>query len=340
MTTTRKLTKTPSLEKEYQFNELPPVMDKNYFYCFNPRTGTIRIGKIIGKSAITNYTTYKIGSLEFKEFRHLSEDRPSLELSPTPFLKRLKAFMYYKDLMNEYNKYVEAKLKRAKSQKIRYIVSTDIFLCKMTRAASIPYGFKAFDSKEEAIEFSNKGLKTLKTKLDKYIPIFMDAQKELRAIQIRCSGTKTFDDIIVTPKNITEKDILTKIVYKHYKSHVLPEVDEEYITKVNEFLSADVARLSDDTLLSHKECSPRIFPMFIKLDSVKAAKDRLRFINSERLLENIKWYLERLNRVKNYVHSYEPLKKVTGMSNVYFIESNIKNVVEDLNTLIPKLKEK
>lgn len=338
------ITNTKVTEQEFaNISDVPSSIDDDQFYCYNPKTGTIRIGTIVGKSALTDITIYKLGQIEFKEHRLLSKKDPIATFRINPFIKNVKAFINYADLLKKYNEDFLSKLKKKKEQKTRYIVSTDTFVCKMTRAAYIPHGFKTFTSKDEAVDYANKGLKSVKAKLEKYIPMLKDFQKTLLMIEGNCVEDTSFKNLMVTPNNITEKDLLTKIAYKKYKTQFLPEIDESYVTRVAEFITPELAKLNDGTLLDKKECycsdSYNTFPMFIKYDSTNEAKEKLKTIITKRLLDSIKYKLPNLEKLQIFVEKYEPLKKIYGMTTLYFHEHYLKQLIEDLNEAIPKLKE-
>ena len=332
------VTNTQITDREFTITDLPTIIDDNQFYCFNQRTGTIRIGEIIGKSAITNDARYKLGNLEFQDPYLLSKDKPIITFRVNHLVKNVRAFKYYQDFIKEYNEHVISKLKKKKEQKTRYIVSTDTFMCRTTKAKYTPYSFKAFDSKDEATEYAMKGLKSIKTKLDKYIPTLKDMQKQLLAIQGNSIKDKSFDNLMATPKNVSEKDLLTKIVYKHHKTLTWPEVDESYIVRLVKRITPELALLSDGTLLDKKECQPNRFPMLIKFDSVDDAKDKLNAMLTERLANDIKYMLPHLEKLKEFVEKYTPFKRIYGMTNVYYHEKYTKELIEDIQEALPKLK--
>lgn len=332
------VTNTQITDKEFTINDIPAIIDDNQFYCFNPKTGTVRIGEIIGKSALRSETRYKLGHFEFKDYRTLSNDNPIVTFRINSLIKNVKAYKNYQDFIKEYNEHVISKLKKKKEQKTRYIVSTDTFMCRTTKAKYTPYSFKAFDSKDEATEYAMKGLKSIKTKLDKYIPTLKDMQKQLLAIQGNSIKDKSFDNLMATPKNVSEKDLLTKIVYKRYKILTWPEVDESYIVRLVKRITPELALLSDGTLLDKKECQANSFPMLIKLDSVDDAKDKLNAMLTERLANDIKYNLPHLEKLKEFVEKYTPFKRIYGMANVYFQEKYTKELIEDIQEALPKLK--
>ena len=319
--------------------DIPEKLEDDQFYCFNKKNGDITIGEIIGVSVTSNWAMYKIGTREIKINYVFSEYTKSFNINNDE-----TAFKDYKELLDAYGKYAEKKVKKAAASRItRYVVNKETFLCRQTRGGYIAYAEKVFDTKQEATEFAEKGLATLSKKVLKYHTILSDIKKQLTELmpgQHSYKGIVQSNDdednmskIMATPKNLTEKDFIGRIIYKHYKTLNLPTVDESYIVTINKRICPEIVKLSDGTLLAQSDCRVYVSPVLFKFHLMDAAKEICRRRAIKRILNGIDNILDALKRLEKHAQNYHPFMPNYSTS-PYFGEKWIKEMIEDSQQII------
>ena len=317
---------------------IPFELEKDQFYCYNTKNGKVSIGEIIGASALSNLTMYKVNGQQIDSYSRFSDDYSMIRLG-----RDLKAFNNYKDFIDDYQKYIDSKLKKAVTNKTKYIVNKSIFTCKKTRSNFVASSWKTFETRQEALDYANKGIVALEKKILKYEPIIANIKDKLHSIEVGLRPFKDNDELLkqiaATPKNISEKDFLTRIDWKGYKTTSLAEVEDGYMATLSKRITPDIVKLSDGTLLLQKECDNHKYylslPLVIKYQYVDEAKKHLKKWSIKRLLTDVQRRLEDFDRLKKYLEHYEPFKE-NPIIGAWFDESYVKDFIEDANTFINK----
>ena len=332
--------------------DIPEKLEDDQFYCFNKKNGEITIGEVIGVSVTSNWAMYKIGRREIKINHVFSEYTRSFKINNDE-----TAFKDYQDLLDAYGKYAEKKVKKASASRItRYVVNKETFLCKQTRGAYISWNEKAFDTKQEAIAYADKGLASLTKKVAKYLATFNDLKKQLselmpsphselipdqhphKCIVQNNDNEDALLSIMATPKNLSEKDYIGRIIYKHYKTQCLPTVDESYIVTPSKRIGPEIVKLSDGTLLAQSDCRPYASPMLFKYHYLQRAKDICKLRCIKRLIKDIDYRLDDLKRLEKHVQNYHPFMSNYGAS-PYFGEKWMKEMIEDVQEILKDFKK-
>lgn len=329
-------------ENVYTLETLPKTIYNNEFYCYSSFSGKIYIGTILGKSAIMPYYKYDITGRTFDVYEKdaFSETKTEIKLRDTNFI----CFKNYNDLVASYNDYlkgIEEKKKTSRKKRTYYLVDTKTFLCRTTTVETGRYNNKLFDNKADAVAYATKGLKRLSKKLEKLIKT-MNAQREILSKAARTNysyigyygnslGTY-LQEIMATPKNIKKGDILVKIDYIRYKRFNTRELIKDFSVEVKDFITPEVAMLSDNTLLINRECRSYSAPMFIKEESAKTAESLLKKTALKTVIELVERELKSLGALTKYVNEYTPFKK--GYSYIYFGEKYENEMVKDLDDFI------
>ena len=319
--------------------DIPEKLEDDQFYCFNKKNGDVTIGEIIGVSVTSNWAMYKIGRREIKINHVFSEYTRSFKINNDE-----TAFKDYQDLLDAYGKYAEKKVKKAAASRItRYVVNKENFICRQTRGGYIAYAEKVFDTKQEATAYADKGLALLGKKVAKYLAIFNDLRKQFTELMPGQHSYKSIvqsnDDednmfkIMATPKNLTEKDFIGKIIYKNYKTLNLPTVDESYIVTINKRIGPEIVKLSDGTLLAQSDCRVYVSPMLFKYQYLQMAKEICRRRAIKRILNGIDHILDALKRLEKHAQNYHPFMPNYSTS-PYFGEKWIKEMIEDSQQII------
>lgn len=325
------------------FENVPKDINYNEFYCYSTKTGVIFIGTVIGKSAMTLDFRYSINGFThyLRENEAFSEDRHRVEIRNANYV----CFQNYDDFAEEYNKYLkeqeENKIKRKKTTK--YLVNIESFLCNTTTSDTVGYRQKAFDSKKDATEYANKGLKRLQKKVEKYLPelirqdkILDEAIKKVSYAYVDCYGVsvdKYLSEMMVSPLCLKEGDMLAKVGYTKYNSFSLNNVDKDYSTTVKGFKNPEAALLSDNTLLFQSECRKYSIPMFIKAEAADTAQKVLLKNNIRRVKGYAEEKIKYLNKLAKYAKEYVPFKKYDSMY-MYFYEKHIVEIIKDIDAFI------
>ena len=329
--------------------DIPEKLEDDQFYCFNKKNGEITIGEVIGVSVTSNWAMYKIGTREIKINHVFSEYTRSFKINNDETV-----FKDYQDLLDAYGKYAEKKVKKASTSRItRYVVNKETFLCKQTRSAYISFNEKAFDTKQEATAYADKGLVSLGKKVTKYLVTFNDLKKQLSELNpdlyyarsgvvYSLKSTEEKDDallnIMATPKNLSEKDYIGRIIYKHYKTETLPTVDESYIVTPSKRIGPEIVKLSDGTLLAQSDCRPYSSPMLFKYQYLQMAKDICKRRSIKRLIKDIDYRIDDLKRLEKHVQNYHPFMSNYGAS-PYFGEKWMKEMIEDVQEILKEFKK-
>jgi hypothetical protein len=330
--------------------DIPEKLEDNQFYCFNKKNGEITIGEIIGVSVTSYWGMYKIGKREIKINYVFSEYTRSFKINNDE-----TAFKDYQDLLDAYTKYAEKKVKKAAASRItRYVVNKETFLCRQTRATYLSWNEKAFDTKQEATAYAEKGLTLLGKKVAKYLATFNDLKKQLselnpdlyyakNGIVYSLKGVEQQNDddllnIMATPKNLTEKDYIGRIIYKHYKTQNIPTVDESYIVTPSKRIGPEIVKLSDGTLLAQSDCRPYSSPMLFKYQYLQRAKDICKLRCIKRFIKDIDYRLDDLKRLEKHVQNYHPFMANYSTS-PYFGEKWMKEMIEDAKEILKDFKK-
>jgi hypothetical protein len=143
---------------------------------------------------------------------------------------------------------------------------------------------------------------------------------------------------MATPKNLTEKDFIGKIIYKNYKTLNLPTVDESYIVTINKRIGPEIVKLSDGTLLAQSDCWVYVSPMLFKYQYLQMAKEICRRRAIKRILNGIDHILDTLKRLEKHVQNYHPFMSNYGAS-PYFGEKWMKEMIEDVQEILKEFKK-
>jgi len=329
--------------------DIPEKLEDDQFYCFDKKNGDVTIGEIIGVSVTSNWAMYKIGTRQIKINHVFSEYTRSFKINNDE-----TAFKDYKDLLDAYGKCAEKKIKKATASRItKYVVNKETFVCRQTRGVYASWNEKTFETKQEATAYSEKGLVSLGKKVAKYLATFNDLKKQLSELDpdlyyaksgvvYSLKSTEEKDDallsIMATPKNLSEKDYIGRIIYKHYKTETLPTVDESYIVTPSKRIGPEIVKLSDGTLLAQSDCRPYSSPMLFKYQYLQMAKDICKLRCIKRLIKDIDYRLDDLKRLEKHVQNYHPFMSNYSAS-PYFGEKLMKEMIEDVQEILKDFKK-
>lgn len=312
---------------EYTLETVPEVINYNQFYCYHKISGKITIGTIIGKSATSGYMLYDVNGITYEELQK-NTDEKSFTID-----RKFLCFNNYEDFVSFYKKYLTEKQKASYGKKI-YIVDKDIFYTTEAKAKITPYNCVEFFSKEEAVDYANKGLVKLRKevaknieKLKKILVEYLEKEVALRETLKEYTDDEYVKSFIAKPSNLKENDIITKLKRKSYSIFTTLEVDEESTAiRVKGFIKPDIAQLSDNTILIEKECCSTLWPTFIKYACINEATIILKRRTLKREIKNIKYEIDRLENVKKFADNYKPLTKSPSM---YFRNKETKCHIKD-----------
>ena len=316
---------------KYTLENLPVELCYNQCYCFNNKTGEISIGEIIGRSALSSITTYRINGNILQSYQNLDE-RECVEvkkLNSTFF----SLFLHYQDFLKFYTEYISKKEKKKKERtKAKYAVDTETFFCKKT-ASSFGRGIlKKFDSKEEAIAYATSGLEKLLNQAIKLI----EEYKKVSSI-VSKEYTKVICDIIdlcnthdvkryvhgelvTRPEKLKENDVLFKVVYdENYKEIRVYKIAPGSETSVKGFVSPYIAKLSNGEVLINSECCKSYYPPFMaKYEDIDKVMLANKYCALDQITYTIDANLRKLNQMLEYAKSYKPLSKSKYSVSPYF----------------------
>ena len=208
---------------EYTIDTVPEVINYNQFYCYCKITGKIAIGTpnltFIPcpniKSATSGYMLYDVNGITYEEYQK-NTDEKSFTID-----RKFLCFNNYEDFVSFYKE--KQKSKKASYGKKRYAVDKDIFYATETKAKITPYNCVEFFSKEEAVDYANKGLAKLRKevakhieKLKKILIEYLEKEVELRETLKEYTDDKYMELFIAKPSNLKENDIITKLKRKDY----------------------------------------------------------------------------------------------------------------------------
>ena len=315
---------------EYTLETLPEVINYNQFYCYHKASGKIAIGTIIGKSATSGYMLYEVNGITYEEYQK-NADKKSFTID-----RKFLCFNNYEDFVSFYKKHMieKQKSKKASYGKKRYIVDKNIFYTTETKAKITPYNCVEFFSKEEAVDYANKGLVKLRKevakhieKLKKILIEYLEKEVALRKTLCELTDAEYMESFIAKPSNLKENDIITKLKRKDYFSFTTLEVDEENTTiRVKGFIKPDIVQLSDNTILIERECCSISWPTFIKYACINKATIILKRRTLKREIQRIKYEIDNLEEVKKFADNYKPLAKSTW---IYFRNNETKKDIKD-----------
>ena len=110
---------------EYTLENLPTTIPEDQFYCYSKKTGKITLGEVIGESAITKHTHYRVFAHTYRAYHWFNEDINVI----TPE-RNIKCFADFQTFLKDYNDYLKEKAKKVKINKKRYVVNKNTFVCK------------------------------------------------------------------------------------------------------------------------------------------------------------------------------------------------------------------
>ena len=331
-------------EKVYTLETLPKTINESQFYCFSSNTGNIFIGSIIGKSAMTSYYIFEVNGRfhRINETNIFSKDIRIIYLPNT----KLACFQTYDDFIKQYNIYlgeIEKKKKKSRNRTVRYAVDTSNFECKKTTAEKPFYYTKFFDTKEDAINYANKGLKRMAKKITKFIETFNKQKEILKGLAnknysyLDYNNSSRLEDylkeIMKTPRNSEVGDILTKIDNKRYKSFSVRIINEIYSAMVTGFIGPDIATLNDGTLLIHSECNSFSTPLFIKQEKASATMLMLKRAEINKIIRIIDSRIVSLAQALKYANEYKPFGK-NNPTYFYYKEQYNNELTESVEAFI------
>ena len=294
-------------------DNIPKVLEKGSFYCYDTRKGDVSIGKITGNSIISSVCLLEIGDRYYKLYHGFSEDIRVLDIAGSNW----RGFLDYEKFEEDYKKFLDAKSKRP-PRKQKFLVHKTFFYCSRSRAYSenIPNWFKIFDKEEDALEYSKKGINRLKnsakinlTKLEKLEAILTDkANLYWRAKK----SEKRVGEFRVKPSDLTPGENLFKVRFKKTECYnlftpffeIVPS-SEAKVTKV--FLNQRMAVLSDGSLLLQEECRGG-FPILCRCKEIEEIKNTVNFENFNRLLGITRKVHKQLEDTIGYCEKYIPFK--------------------------------
>jgi len=300
------------------FETLPTTIKVDQFYYYNKKTGEVGLGEIVGTSALSTRAVLRVGKCEFTTHWGFSYNFRTLTLN-----RDFKCFLDYQTFSKDYNKYKAEQevIKAARRRTARYIVDKNSYFCRRSFCKSVPYGFKEFGTKAEAIECSEKGLVQLKKYVEKYLPLLRELMKDTQEAKKEIFKVLEMDKILGTrlydlkPKSgkIKVGDVLFKVgIYNvgnqyMYYHRIIPE----FLVSVSSIISKDIAKLSDGTLLIQSENSDVLFDCGVKNDVEKVIING----NFEELIRALEQGIITLERIEGYCKKYKPLD--TCVVNVY-----------------------
>lgn len=331
--------------KPYTLDTVPEDIGINQFYCYNTRNGAIFIGDILGKSATYSQNVYCINGAIFKTHDGFEGNFRTMTLE-----RKLKCFLDYKRFFNSYSEYLTNKEKNRKTRKTKYVVDKNTFYCKQTRAASIPYGYKEFSTKDDAATYAYNGLQKLKTLVPKYLKEFRELEvilnNEIRKIRndygkIVENTTTDFSQLIkaqVKPSKLKENDILIKLNTKQYGQTLsIEEVDEDFAVSVKGFIRPGIAKLSNCTVLIEGECNYS-YPFFFHYADKDKLAIRTKLRNARYILNIVENDIKNIESSEKYVFSYKPFEATFRPA--YFDINYKKKALQDIKDYVKTLTEK
>ena len=321
------------------FETLPTTIKVDQFYYYNKKTGEVGLGEIVGTSALSARSVFRVGKCEFTTYCGFTDDYRTLILN-----RNFKCFLDYQTFSKDYNKYKaeQEAIKAARRRTARYVVDKNSYFCKRSFCKSVPYGFKEFSTKTEAVDYSEKGLIQLKKYVDKYLPLLRellkDTQEAKKDILSMLGMGKLLNirlyDLRPKPGKLKVGDILFKVEtsrvgnqYIYYRG-VVPEFSVSVISLV----SGDIAKLSDGTLLIQSENSETLFNYNVKDDVEKVIING----NLEGLIKSLEGGIITLERIEGYCKKYKPLD--THTVNVYANRSYTTDIYDSGTRILGFIK--
>lgn len=293
---------------KYTLDTLPEVINYNQFYCYRISNGEISIGTILGESAIRKGEIfYEINGVKFTDLAKFSEQFPVLKLKESRYKKSyLMCFQDYDEFVKDYkSRFLPQKTKE--NNKSRYIVHKENYSCRKTKARSTPYGWKEFNTKDEALEFSLKGLEKNKKQLTSLMEELNSLKKQFEAVQLPETAKIDFETIVAKPIYLKENDVLKKVSYQHYDTLHIETVEDDSAIVVKEFITPGLVRLSNGEILSMSECSSRP-PFFVRYNDAEALKNYYKLMIKQRCIANIGYNQKTLEVAQKSLNTYVPLK--------------------------------
>lgn len=229
----------------YTLETVPVEINANQFYCFNDKTGEIMIGNIIGKSATSNKYLYVINDKQYflPSWQCFDEKHQKIPLSGNLF-----CFLNYQDFIKVYYEYLDKKNQKRinNNSKKKYAVDKRTSTCLTTTVNSKHYIY--FDTKKEAIDYSNKKVDALITNIKNYIAKLEKLKSKFEEYKIP-TFRENIKGFIVTPHELKENDVLAQLELIDAKSETIINVKKDFIVTVKGFVSPNIAKLSDGTIL-------------------------------------------------------------------------------------------
>lgn len=329
---------------KYTIDTVPETLYYNQFYCYNKRTGEIMIGTIVGKSALTNSSMYNINGVTYKVYSGsgFNGNTREIELNNNG---KLRCFLDYDEFVKNYKSDIIAKEKRQSAKK-KYIVNKELFHCRETKAATIPYNYKEFNTKKEAEKYSLNGLKKLKTETTKLLDELKRLKKIMQETDEAIKGTYSsaeysyssrVSDFMVKPSKLKENDLIFKIGAKRFEHTYILEIDENSTTTVKGFIKPTIAQLSNGTLLIENECSSSL-PYMCLYDDYDKIKELVKKHNAVKIAKEITGLIERMTKIYKYAETYKPFDKEVCFE--YFNKKYYKEYIDDINKALECINNK
>ena len=292
-------------------NNIPKILDKGKFYCYDTRKGYIAIGEIIGKSILSNSFLLRIRNKYYKSFFGFSEERRILDIAESNW----RGFLDYEDFEKDYKdkRFSGKKIRKRPQGKLKFLVHKILFYCLRTYSEPISNEFRIFEKEKDALEYSKKGLLGLKisaelnlTKIEKLEEILTD---NLNLFLKAKNSEKRLSDFRVKPSDLTTGENLFMIRFKGYNDLSLSsflEVVSSFEVGVTEIsANQEMATLSDGSFLLHDECGAG-FPILCKCKDRKEIENLVNLENYHKLLSIIEREHKHLEDTISYCEKYIP----------------------------------
>ena len=253
--------------KTYTFETIPSSIKPDQFYYFCKRTGNVGLGTVLGSSAVSLRTILSINGCTTSTYYKFDDTYRYTSIDIRG--ERFKCYRSYQNFAEDYTKYIEARRskERAKRQPAKYIVDKNSFFCRRSFCSKIPSEFKVFETKDEAMEYSKKGIESLKRFTERYIPLVEDLSARIHNKEkelIRKLGEKYLDprlaDLQVKFQDLKVDDILLKVEGCTIGDLIrFDRIKPEFSIRVSGFIDSTTVKFSDGTVLMRMENPYNIF---------------------------------------------------------------------------------
>ena len=324
-----------------------PQLKANEFYWFNEKVLDVNVGLILGESAKYKGILYislnpdKTNQIYKILGKYFEDDYP--HTLPGAGLTRYLLFKNRQSLIKTYTELLEKKYIKKKKEtprKTRYVVHKELYVCKKTTAAETPYGYISFNTKEEAEAYALKKIKTLEKDVKKYSKIARElklilSDRKNKIFSYELYGKKIYlSELQAKPTTIKEGEILFKVERRYTPNTCVDigEVDKKYEAFVKNFITPNIALLSDGTLFNEQECGCT-YPFLFKKDDYNVVTNALKLLNVNGLLAKINSIEYKLECAAKYIKEYKPFKTKEPQTSALGINYN-KKTLNEINNLI------